>query len=123
MAEDWAEEMAMSISTNELCYDADWRDVMRILREAYAKGRDEGASDFTSGKLAVIPQTKEHAERLYTVAVACLKGFDFDPEAAITRKAKADGVRHMAGLFQDTGQYAMAANALLLAQAIEDGKS
>jgi hypothetical protein len=40
-------------------------------------------SELTNGKRAIIPHTREHARSLYAVAVACMKTFGDDPEAAI----------------------------------------
>ena len=39
-----------------------------------------------SGERAVLPQTKQHAEALYTVAVACLKSYGVDVEAELAAK-------------------------------------
>jgi hypothetical protein len=40
--------------------------------------------DLHTGRRAVLPQTREHAENLYTVAVACLKSYGVDPESDLS---------------------------------------
>jgi hypothetical protein len=36
--------------------------------------------ELQDGRRVILPQTKEHAQNLYTVAVACLKGHGVDVE-------------------------------------------
>lgn len=45
--------------------------------------------ELLNGKRAVVPQSREHATKLYTVAVACMKGFGVDPEAEADRMRRA----------------------------------
>lgn len=54
--------------------------------QAVEAERDEArvlCEEFLNGGRAVLPQSKKHAEDLYTVAVACLKTYGIDTEAAL----------------------------------------
>lgn len=68
----------------------DWLKIEAERNEAAAalttllRERDEARetlSDLHSGKSAVLPHSRDHAEKLYTIAVACLKQYGSDPEA------------------------------------------
>jgi hypothetical protein len=41
------------------------------------------------GRSCILPQTQQHARNLYTVAVACLKTYRDDPEAATAKERQA----------------------------------
>jgi hypothetical protein len=61
--------------------------ILSLLRDLEAAKVDR--DELLDGTRAVIPQTREHAENLYTVAVACLKSYGVDPEAENVRLREA----------------------------------
>lgn len=89
----------------------DWLKIEAERNEAAAalttllRERDEARetlSDLHSGKSAVLPHSRDHAEKLYTIAVACLKQYGSDPEArAESAEAQVERMREALEPFAD----------------------
>jgi hypothetical protein len=122
---DWADEEARELSNRKLksisikdCVEEAIQNTATALRAAERRGREA----FTSGTEAVIPQTREHAEALYTVAVACLKGLGSDPEADIERRGRVNELHHAAAKALSYAERELYDELLARANAIEAGE-
>jgi hypothetical protein len=81
-----AEELGHTAETAE-AYDAEIRACHQAASLITSLVAERDA--LTTGKRAILPQTKEHAENLYAVAVGCLRSFGDDPEARVKQMEEA----------------------------------